>query len=187
MFKEMIMFESAFSSGALGEMFSTWEAAGFFSYLLPFLLLFALIFGILTRIQIFKDNKVVNGIIALVVSIMSLQFDFVPNFFSQIFPRLGVGLAVVLVVLIVVGLFADPKNNAVNYVLLGIAVITIGLVLVQSAGALGWQSGSWWGDNWQMIVGAIFLFVVIAIIVGSASPKSSVPPYAPIIWDLNRK
>ena len=32
--------------GTIGDMFSVWEQAGFFSYLLPFLLIFALVFGI---------------------------------------------------------------------------------------------------------------------------------------------
>ncbi len=161
----------AFPSGALGDLLSKWEQAGFFSYLLPFLLIFALVFGILTRTKIFKDNKVVNGIIALAVALMALQFSFVPAFFSEIFPRLGVGLAIILGVMIVVGLFMDPDSKLVNYFLLGIGVITIGAVLIQSAGAAGWQSGQWWQDNWQLIVGAIFLFILVAVIIGSASPK----------------
>lgn len=175
MFKEMIVFAtaSAFPSGILGDMLSKWGAAGFFSYLLPFLLIFALVFGILTRVQIFKENKMVNGIIALSVALMALQFNFVPTFFSQIFPRLGIGLAIILGVMIIVGLFADPKSPAVNYVLLGIGVITIGLILIQSAGAVGWQSGEWWGENWQMIIGAIFLFILVSIIIGGANPKKN--------------
>ena len=35
--------------GALGELFTQWEQIGFFSYLLPLLLIFALVFGILTK------------------------------------------------------------------------------------------------------------------------------------------
>jgi hypothetical protein len=189
MLEEMITFAtaSAFPSGVLGDLLSKWEAAGFFSYLLPFLLLFALVFGILTKVQIFKDNKMVNGIIALAVALMALQFDFVPNFFSQIFPRLGIGLSIILGLMIIVGLFADPKSPAVNYVLLGIGVVTIGIIIVQSAGAVGWQSGQWWEDNWQMIVGALVLFVLVAIIIGSASPKNpNAPKYEPI-WTLGRK
>ena len=60
------------------------------------MLIFALVFGILIKTQIFKDNKAVNGIIALAVAFMALQFDFVPTFFAQIFPRLGIGLAIIL-------------------------------------------------------------------------------------------
>lgn len=85
MLKEMIILASGFPTGVLGDMLSKWEAAGFFSYLLPFLLLFSLVFGILTRVQIFKDNKMINGFIALAVALMALQFDFVPAFHSSSF------------------------------------------------------------------------------------------------------
>ena len=186
MFKEMIFLQtaSAFPSGFLGDLLTKWEQAGFFSYLLPFLLLFALVFGILTKINIFKDNKMVNGIIALSVSLMALQFNFVPDFFSQVFPRVGVGLAVILVLLIVVGLFADEKSNAVNYVLLGVGVIIVGMVIIQSAGALGWASGQWWEDNWQMVIGAIFLLILVSIIIGSGSGnKGPAQVYHPKIWE----
>jgi hypothetical protein len=163
---------SAFPSGPIGDLLSKWEALGFFSYLLPFLLIFALVFGILTKTHPLGDNKMVNGIIALAVALMSLQFDFVPTFFSQIFPRLGVGLAIILGILIVAGLFMPPESKAINYILLAVGVLIIGVVLVQATGAAGWQSGEWWGDNWQMVVGAIFLFVLVAVIIGSSNPST---------------
>jgi len=166
-----VLASAIFPSGGLGDLLTKWEEAGFFSYLLPFLLIFALVFGILTRVKIFKDNRVVNGIIALAVALMALQFSFVPDFFSQIFPRVGVALAIILGIMIIVGLFADPNSNLINYILLGVGVISIGIVIIQSAGAVGWQSGQWWSENWAIVVGAIVLFILIAVIIGSASPR----------------
>jgi len=163
---------SAFPSGPIGDLLSKWEAMGFFSYLLPFLLIFALVFGILTKTHPLGDNKMVNGIIALAVALMALQFDFVPTFFSQIFPRVGVGLAIILGILILVGLFMPGESKMINYILLGVGVLVIGFVLIQSTEATGWQSGDWWGENWQMIVGAIFLFILVAVIIGSSNPDS---------------
>lgn len=184
MLKEMIVLASygGFGSGAIGELLSKWEQVGFFSYLLPFLLIFALVFGILTKVNVFKDNKIVNGIIALAVALMALQFSFVPEFFSQIFPRLGIGLIVLLGILILVGLFMDPKSSMVNYFLLGIGVLVIGMVLVQSTGALGWSSGQWWTDNWQMVVGAVFILILVAVIIGGSKPPEQKGKYEPLIW-----
>lgn len=182
MFKEMVMLASysSFGGGAIGDLLSKWEQIGFFSYLLPFLLIFALIFGILTKVQVFKDNKMINGIIALAVAFMALQFDFVPAFFSNIFPRLGVGLAIILSIFILLGLFMDPESKMINYILLGVGALIVGLVLIQSAGELGWASGAWWQENWQMVIGAVFLFVLIAIIIGSGSKSQDKysPPWA---------
>lgn len=167
----IVLASYAFPSGAIGDLLAKWETMGFFSYLLPFLLIFALVFGILTKVHPLGENKMVNGIIALAVALMSLQFGFVPEFFAQIFPRVGVGLAIILGVLIVAGLFIDPESKAINYILLGIGVVVIGVVLIQSTAATGWQSGDWWGENWQMVIGAIFLFILIAVIIGSSNPN----------------
>lgn len=149
------------------QMFASWEQFGIFTYLLPFLLIFALVFGILTMVDMFKNNKAVNAIIAVVVGLMSLQFKIVPQFFAEIFPRLGIGLIVILVVMIVLGIFL-PKDAWVTYALFGIGVLVLIIVLVKTAGAVGWQSGQWWADNWPGVAGAIFILVLVAIVVGAS-------------------
>lgn len=166
------------SSGVIGDLLNSWEQAGFFNYILPFLLIFALTFGILVRVKIFKENNWVNGIIAIVVGLMALQFNFVPSFFAQIFPRLGIGLSIILGILIIVGLFMDPDSKGVNFFLLGVGVLIIGMIVIQSAGALGWASGDWWTTNWKGVIGAIFLVIIVFVVVGASNPnKGKETPY----------
>lgn len=160
-----------FDGSDIGDMLYVWQQAGFFDYILPFLLIFALVFAILSRMKIFDNNKSINGIIALVVGLMSLQFPMVSDFFREIFPRLGVGLAIILVLLILVGLFADPDQKGITYTLLGVGAIIVVVILVQTAGAVGWSSGYWWEENWPMVAGVIFILVIVGIIVGSTSEK----------------
>ena len=169
MIKSLVLASYTYFDGtAIGDMLYQWEQAGFFQYLLPFLLIFALVFGILTQIKLFKENKSINGIIALVVGLMAMQFPMVSQFFSEIFPRLGIGLAIILVLLILIGMFVDPKSGAVGYTLLGVAGIILIIVLVKTAGALGWSSGWWWQDNWPMVAGVVFILIVIGVIVGGS-------------------
>jgi hypothetical protein len=164
---------SYFEGGEIGDLLNYWEQVGFFSYLLPFLLIFALIFGILTQIKIFRDNKAVNGIIALVVGLMALQFDIVPVFFSEVFPKLGVGLAIMLIIIILGGLFMDPDSNGTNYTMLGIGMIIVIVILVNTAGSVGWYAGYWWQDNWPLVAGVVFILIVVAIIIGGSNKTSS--------------
>jgi uncharacterized membrane protein len=164
-----------FYGGTFGNLLSQMEQAGFFSYVLPFLLIFALVFGILTRTQIFKDNKAINGVIALVVGLLSLQFDFVPIFFSEIFPRLGIGLAIILALLILAGLFFDPRNKLINYSLLVVGVIIFLVVLIQTFGWVGWTSGFLLYDSWPTIVMVIIVLAVLALIFNSVGPKKRLP------------
>ena len=161
--------------GSFGELLAYMEQVGFFAYVLPFLLIFALVFGILTRTQIFKNNKAINGVIAFVIGLLALQFNFVPVFFSEIFPRLGIGLAVILALLILAGLFFDPNNKWVNYGLLVIGVIVFIVVIIQTAGWVGWYSGFWWYDNWPKVLLVLVVIGILAAIIASAGPKKQVP------------
>ncbi len=45
------------SGGTLGNMLFSWEQAGVFSYALPFLLIFAMLFAILEKTSLFGKNN----------------------------------------------------------------------------------------------------------------------------------
>jgi hypothetical protein len=156
-----------FYGGSFSELLMYMEQAGFFAYVLPFLLIFALVFGILTKVKIFGDNKAVNAVTALAVGLLALQFDFVPLFFSQIFPRLGIGLAIILALLVLVGLFAPSKPEAwTHWIFFGAAFIVFVVVVVQTFGWLGWGQASLWYYNWpQILVVALILGLFIWMLV----------------------
>ncbi len=183
MIKELFFLQSysSFEGGAIGNILSQWEAMGFFSYVIPFLLIFALVFGILIQLRLFRDNKTINAIIALSVGLMALQFSFVPRFFSEIFPRLGIGLVVILIIIILTGLFANPEDKWQMYLMWGIGAIVVVVILVQTAGVTGWYSFfPWLGYNWPMALGVIAFIVIIAVIVSSARPKSTTDMKSPL-------
>lgn len=160
------------NGGAFGNLINQWEQMGVFTYALPFLLIFAIIFGVLSTVNIFKDNRSINAIIALAVSLMSLQFDFVNVFFAQIFPRLGVGLAIIIVILIIAGLFA-PSDSWVTITLFIISAIIFLIILIDTFGSLGWSLGALSATNWNDLVPWIVMLVLLIIVVGVASPKQS--------------
>ena len=169
-----------FEGGAIGNVLNMWEQAGFFSYLIPFLLIFALVFGILTRINIFtKDdktsNKAINGIIALAVGLMALQFPMVPRFFTALFPRLGIALAVILVLLVISGLFMDLKNKGWMVGLMVVSVIIVIAVLVSATWEFGFSFGSWWVYNWPTLIGILVFVGLIIAIIASANPLKQEP------------
>lgn len=168
MIEESVMFLASYGyyNGVFGEMLNEWEQMGIFSYALPFLLIFALVFGILEKVKIFKDNKAINGVIALVIGLLALQYDFVPMFFSQLFPRLGVGLSIILVILILTGLFINPKNKGLMNGLFFGSLIIAAAVLIFTSGSVGWQGGYWFYDNWKEIVYFVAFIAAIGAIIG---------------------
>ena len=173
-----LAFYSSIGGGTIGNMLFQWEQAGVFAYVLPFLLIFAIVFGILAKTKIF-DNKGLNAIIAIAIGILALQFNFVSVFFSEIFPRLGIALSILLVVLILLGLFINPKNKGWMIGMAAIAVLIAVVVIFSSLDSYSWYAGTgigyWLGYNWATILGVlVFVGLLIAIIAGSG--KSD--PYA---------
>ena len=168
-----------FSGGTVGNIFAQWQALGVFSYILPFLLIFALIFVILSNIKIFKDNKGVNVVIALSVSLMSLQFDFVSRFFAEIFPNFGIALAVILVFVIIGGLFFDPESSIFKWFFAILGLVVGAIVVFKAFSAYSWYSGSYfWSANWHSILLVVIVVgAIIAIIAGSSKSKPNITQF----------
>ncbi len=171
-----LAFYSNVGGGQIGNLLFQMEQAGVFAYLLPFLLIFAVVFGILSKINIFSNskgesNQAINVIIALVSALISLQFDLVSVFFAEIFPRFGIGISVILVVLIITGVFLGPNNKGLMKAMSVFAFIVVGWVVVGSIDSFNWYMGSgfsyFWGEYWPTIIGVVvFLGLIITVIAG---------------------
>jgi len=152
------------------EVLNIWNDIGVFSYLIPFLLIFAVVFAILDKTKMLSgkdgENRMIISIIAVSISLLSLQFDFVSEFFAIIFPRFGVGLALFLVVLIFLGFFFPEKNGIWGYDVAWVGwLVGIGVFIWALASWDQWNSyggfGGWFVENvWALIVLGIIIAVV---------------------------
>ncbi len=120
---------------------NTLKAAGFYDFVLPWLLAFAVSFGILQTVKVFKkgdnSNTSVDAIIAIVIAFYLTLFTPFPGFLSSFFSRLFgssiIVLSGILVLLMFVGIFGlksdtftqDPK---VKFGILIVALIAGGLL-----------------------------------------------------------
>jgi hypothetical protein len=171
----MTMASWGYGGQGFGDFFRVLDEFGVFRYGIPFLLLFALIFGVLKRLDLFKNNHAVEGIIALSVSLMALQVPMVSDFFSEIFPRFGVGIVIILVLLILTGFFVPYETSWVSYVYFGISAIVVLIILINTSGILGWEGGNWFYENWMFIMVLVVGIILVAIIMSSGSSNSSDP------------
>lgn len=171
----------SFGGGTIGNLFAQWEAAGIFSIALPLLLIFALVYGLLMKLNIFSSKanpnsgRGINAIIALAVSFLAVQFNLVSTFFSEIFPRFGVALSIILVILILGGLFmpTDSENNWFMIVLGLIVLIIVGVVIYQSLNVFGWNITSTGGlaSFWYNYNAIIIFVAIIIVVIFVTSPK----------------
>ncbi|MEK6927523.1 MAG: hypothetical protein AABX11_03760 [Nanoarchaeota archaeon] len=157
----------------IGGILLSWQAAGIFDYVLPFLLIFSFVFGILIKTELLgKENKGLNAIIALAIGALSLQLDFIPLIFRELFPRLGVGLAILLCLLILVGLFIKEQQKTWNIIFSVIGAVILIVIVIQSFDMFGWGGfGFFGGDVVGWVVGAILLIGVIVAVVMTTSSK----------------
>lgn len=162
------------SGGQFGELIQSWEQLGVFSYMIPFLLIFAVVYGILNKLNLFGEstNKTINAIISLGVALMAIQFEVVPIFFSDIFPRLGIAMACVLVFIILMGLFGEKDNTTLSNTLMwssfGVAI----LIVVQSTEIFREGASDILGIIPGDAIPIIALIILFALVIMSArSPK----------------
>lgn len=164
----------------IGTILLQWENIGVFTYLLPFLLIFAVIYAILSTSGILGKERGIHGVVAVVIALMALRFNIVSDFFNEIFPRLGVGLAVLLSIMILVGIFLDDENGK-KWWLVGLSVVGVIIAVVivaRSFDTLGWinyYGGSSAGELVGYIVGAVLLIGVILAVVLSSNGNAEAP------------
>jgi len=151
------------------EVLNIWNDLGVFSYVIPFLLIFAIVYAILERSKILGENKAIRAIVGVAVGLLSLQFDFVSDFYSVIFPRFGVGLSIFLVVLIMIGFFYPATSGKYSGKIVWIGwVVGIGVALWSFSSWDEWSSymgfGGWFSEYiWSIIILAALITIIVLI------------------------
>lgn len=162
----------------------SWQAAGVFSVILPALLFFAVVFGILSTTNIFGSNRAVHVIVALVIAIIAITSVDVQNFFQVAFQNFGIALVVIIVMVLLTALFIPDAHKggwAIGfYSLGGIAAL---FVVFNSFSEFSFFGSNWWHEWGAMIIGALFLIgVIIAVSTSGGESKSSAKPATFNVW-----
>lgn len=167
----------------LVEVLDIWADFGVFDYVLPFLLIFAVVYGILNYIKVFQENKSVPVLISLVVGILSVRYVEFTSFYTELFPRLGVGVSIILAMLILVGFFFSNKSiTAFSWVFLITGVLIFVAVIYNSAQVLGWVDG--FGatpSEWiAWVIGVVILIgILVVVVLPEIAPDDSSSQFIP--------
>ncbi|MCK4997349.1 hypothetical protein KAS08_03515 [Candidatus Pacearchaeota archaeon] len=162
------------------DIMNTWNQMGVFSYVLPFLLIFAIVYAILEKTKLlaskegdkFVNNKGITAIIAVSVSLLSLQFDFVSEFFAVIFPRFGIGLSLLLVFMIFIGFFLPAGNPEGKHVWFGWAILA-GVIIWALSSWGSWSGASGFGGWFVEYIWAIVIVGIVVAVVLVVKGKNS--------------
>ena len=141
------------------------DTIGFFRYILPLLLIFAILFAILSKIEVLKDKKGINFIISLSIALLAVINPIVSDFFAVLFPEFARGISILLVAMILIGVFVPlwqeqgkGKWGWGNYIFMGLGILIFLIIALNSLNNTGF-AGSWW---WDRYMGAIIVLLIIA-------------------------
>src|SRR3989344_6156379 len=111
------------------DLFYQLQGSGFYEFLLPFLLVFAVVFGILQKSNIFgAGNKSINAVVALVLGLLiTSQFEVVQSLTSFL-PKMSMFIIVAMMVLIFIALFAGDISKGFGG--WGLVIVAIAALIV---------------------------------------------------------
>lgn len=158
------------------DVLNQWQQYGVFSYVFPFLLIFAVIFAILEKTKLFGDSsakdsqgkaannvKGLNAIVAIAIAFLALQLDQVSTFFQVIFPKLGIGIAVLVVALILLGMFYKTDEDRKGLHWLGWILIAV-VVLWSVSEWTTWFGTGLSGGLWYFLDQYLSTILIIGLV-----------------------
>ncbi len=128
------------TTSVFSSVIETWKKFGIFDFVLPFLLVFAIMYGILERTNLFgeKTGKSVNAIIAFTIAMTTTLTGWFIGFLTGFLPWVSTLSVVIITGLMLVAIFAKDfegllsgeRGKTVLIVGAIIVVFTLGAVLI---------------------------------------------------------
>jgi hypothetical protein len=143
--------------------------------ILPFLLVFALVFAIIEKSGLI-GNRAAQAIIAGAIGLLSLTNGYLSNFLRTFAPNLAIAISFLLAAVILLGLFASHADqnikNFIHWALVIVGVV-IFIVFVFSSLAEGSFDGSMFWNNYGP---SLVVLVLIGLIIWAIVKKGTVKP-----------
>jgi len=140
----------------------------FLEYILPFVLIFTLVFAILQKSKILGEGKKqIDAIVGLVVGLILIAFPFSRDIVVKLMPFLAVAITVLLVFMIFYGLaYGNAEMNkwikAAFLIIFSLALVTVFLFIT-----------GWWDPIYDFMFnrtgsGQVWINVLLIIIIAAA-------------------
>ncbi len=155
-------------------------ASAFFTeMLLPFLLVFVVVFAILQKSKILGEGKAqIDAIVSLVIGLLLIGVPQPRNIIVGLMPWMAVGIAVLLVFLILYGFIAGDLSKAPDWMKITFGILaglfTLAIVLYVSGLGnifLGWFSTGEGSNIWMNIVMILLVIGAMAVAIVSGKKK----------------
>jgi len=152
----------------LSSLLDQWQQFGVFTVVMPLILIFAVIYAILEKADLFK-NRGVHMIIALAVAFFTVSNPFISSYFLPLFSNLGLGIAILLVFIVLLGFILpqDEKKRGTFYTIFGILGGILFLFVIGKAGIFTALFGGGFEIFIRQNAAWIVIFVFVALMIGA--------------------
>lgn len=154
---------------ALEDAFEFLKDFGFFDVILPFILIFTLVFAILEKVKILGDKKNVNIVVALLFGAVGVASTYLTNFFNDFLPNVAITLVILFASLMLIKLLSPDLDLDVWYIQWIVPIVFVGLIIfqfnVESYLSLILQSPLFWGI-------VVIILIIWFITKGDGTSKS---------------
>ncbi len=121
------------------------EKSGFYEVLLPFLLIFTVIFAVLQKVKLFGQNsKNINIVVSLIIAFFVVRVPSIINTINMFLPKVSLLVLILLMILLVLGIFgASAEGMTGGWLFIMMAVAIVGLIWAITSSVPGIQLPSW--------------------------------------------
>ena len=144
----------------------------FVEMVLPFVLIFTVVFAILQKTQILgKGKKQIDAIVSLSIGLIVVSYANAVGIITDLMPFLAVSVVIILVFLILYGMvFKEGEfdlSKKVKNVFGGLAALAVAIAVLTITGAWDYIKDNWLGgDSQSVIVTNTIFFVIVAVAIG---------------------
>lgn len=140
--------------------------------ILPFLLIFTVVFAILQKAKILGDGKKqIDAIVAAVIGLIVISFGYATNTIVNLVPFLAVSVVVILVFMILYGMVFQEGDFKMNKYLKGtfgvIIAIAVIIAVALTTGLWDYIRSNWFGsvEGSSIWANVVFIIIIIAAVV----------------------
>jgi len=163
------------------------ESLGVMDFLLPFIIVFTIMYAVLLTMPLFKDNKKFSIVLAMAFGLLFVVPHITGDYplgvdpveiMNNSLPQIALVAIASVMMLILLGVFgSDLSENAAPFVLL----IAVGFTVFIFGSALGLWNGpynylSWWDSNLtELLIIIVFFGGIVWFITGDDEKKNNGP------------
>lgn len=156
------------------------EDYGFYDVILPFLLVFTIVFATLQKIQIFgKESRRYNAIIALSIALIFTAATNLVEAMNEYLPIIGIVLAAFLGLMLLLGMFGVEQGSAgtriLGWVVTGAVILAIAFHYLSGLKGASSVYKLLEANASTIIIIGIILGIILAVIKGGKEGKETKP------------